>query len=405
VRQARRLESVRYDLRGEVLHTARALEADGQPVIKLNLGNPGEYGLAPPDWLVGAVQDSVRSSSTYTDSRGLLMAREAVAERYSKQGLASAHPDRVFLGNGVSELILMTIQALVDPGDEVLIPAPDYPLWTAALRLCGGTAVHYRCVEEDGWAPDLDQIEELVTSRTKAVVLINPNNPTGAVYPRETVKSLADLARRRGLVLLSDEIYDEITFNDSAQFVSAATLADEGLAITFGGLSKVWRAAGYRGGWMMLSEGLARQGNFVEGLDLLANLRLCPNTMAQHGVAAAASRFGASTDLVSAGGLLRRRRDLVVDALGEIDGVDCVTPDGALYAFPRIDPGLFDVDGDQDLVLSLLRQERLLLSHGSGFNLTDDPHLRIVYLADEDVLADSCSRLARHLTRLRKDHS
>lgn len=397
MRQARRLQDVRYDLRGEILETARALEAEGRSVVQLNLGNPGQYGLNPPDWLVDAVCDAVGSSNTYTDSRGLLHARESVAARYVERGVPSAHPDRVFLGNGVSELILMTIQALVDPGDEVLIPAPDYPLWTAALRLCGGTAVHYPCVEDDGWAPDLDRLEDLVSERTKAVVLINPNNPTGAVYPPETVRRIARIADRHGLVLLSDEIYDEIIFDDSVPFTSAAEVGDDARTITFGGLSKVWRAAGYRGGWMLLSEGLSRETDVIEGLDLLANLRLCPNTMAQHGVAAAARRFGASDVLIGPDGPLRRRRDTVVDALARIDGVDCVTPAGALYAFPRIDAARFDFDDDQDLALTLLKQECLLLSHGSGFNLTGDPHLRIVFLADEALLEDSCDRLARHL--------
>jgi alanine-synthesizing transaminase len=396
VRQAGRLRDVRYDIRGPVLSRARQLEAAGHQILKLNLGNPAPFGLDAPEAVLDMVARSVSSAQGYSDARGIYPARLAVAERYAGLGVQGVGPDQIYLGNGVSELIVMALQALLDEGDEVLIPSPDYPLWTGAVSLCGGRAVHYRCDESAAWEPDLDNAAAQITARTRAIVIINPNNPTGAVYSRPTVLGLLDLARRHGLLVFADEIYDKILY-DGAVHECAAALAPDLMIITFCGLSKTYRLAGFRSGWIVVSGAGQDAAEYLEGLELLANMRLCPNVPAQYAVQTALAGRQDIGDLLRPGGRLRDQRDHAWQKMTEIPGVDCVKPAAALYLFPRLDPDCYKIRDDEQLVIDLLEQQHLLLSHGSGFNLPTADHLRVVFLARVDVLDDAIGRLGRFL--------
>jgi alanine-synthesizing transaminase len=396
VSQASRLRDVRYDIRGPVLRRARQLEADGHQILKLNLGNPAPFGLHATDDVLGGVVHSIGDAQGYSDARGIYPARLAVAGSYAAKGVAGVGPDDVFLGNGVSELIVMALQGLLDPGDEVLIPSPDYPLWTGAVGLCAGRAVHYHCVEQEGWAPDLDHVAEQITPRTKALVIINPNNPTGAVYSRDTLLGLLDLARRHRLLVLTDEIYDQILYEDAVHECAAA-LAPDLLVLTLGGLSKTYRLAGFRSGWLVVSGPRDEAGEYLEGLDLLANMRLCPNVPAQYAIVPALRGDYSIAALLQPGGRLREQRDHAWQKMTEIPGVDCVKPAGALYLFPRLDPDVYKIADDERMVIDLLEQQHLLLSHGTGFNLPTADHLRLVFLARVDVLDDAIGRLASFL--------
>jgi alanine-synthesizing transaminase len=396
VHQASRLRDVRYDIRGPVLRRARQLEAQGHQVLKLNLGNPAAFGLSASDAVLRGVAGSIGDAQGYSDARGIHPARLAVAHAYQRRGVAGTGPDDIFLGNGVSELIVMALQALLNTGDEVLIPSPDYPLWTGAVSLCGGRAVHYRCAEQEGWAPDLDHVASQITARTRALVIINPNNPTGAVYSRQTLLGLLDLARSHGLLVLSDEIYDQILF-EGATHECAAALAPDLLVLTLGGLSKTYRLAGFRSGWLVVSGPRHDAAEYLDGLELLANMRLCPNVPAQHAIAAALGGEADIAHLLRPGGRLREQRDHAWQRLTEIPGVDCVKPDGALYVFPRLDPEVYKIADDERMVIDLLEQQHLLLSHGTGFNLPTADHLRLVFLATVEVLDDAISRLATFL--------
>jgi alanine-synthesizing transaminase len=396
VSQASRLRDVRYDIRGPVLRRARQLEADGHQILKLNLGNPAPFGLHATDEVLGGVVRSIGDAQGYSDARGIYPARLAVAQSYQAKGVAGVGPDDVFLGNGVSELIVMALQGLLDPGDEVLIPSPDYPLWTGAVGLCGGRAVHYRCAEEDGWAPDLDHVAEQITGRTRALVIINPNNPTGAVYSRDTLLGLLEVARRHGLLVLSDEIYDQILY-EGAVHECAAALAPDLLVLTLGGLSKTYRLAGFRSGWLAVCGPRHDAGEYLEGLELLANMRLCPNVPAQYAIAPALRGDYSIAGLLQPGGRLREQRDHAWREMTEIPGVDCVKPAGALYLFPRLDPDVYKIVDDERMVIDLLEQQHLLLSHGTGFNLPTADHLRLVFLARVEVLDDAIGRLASFL--------
>ena len=396
VSQASRLQDVRYDIRGPVLRRARQLEAEGHPVLKLNLGNPAPFGLTAPGAVLDGVVHSIGDAQGYSDARGIYPARLAVARSYEARGVAGAGPDDVLLGNGVSELIVMALQGLLDPGDEVLIPSPDYPLWTGAVGLCGGRAVHYRCDEQAGWAPDLDHVAAQITRRTRALVIINPNNPTGAVYSRDTLLGLLDLARRNQLLVLTDEIYDQILYEDAVHQCAAA-LAPDLLVLTLGGLSKTYRLAGFRSGWLVVSGPRQDAAEYLEGLELLANMRLCPNVPAQFAIEPALSGKHSIAGLLQPGGRLREQRDHSWRKMNEIPGVDCVKPAGALYLFPRLDPDVYKISDDERMVIDLLEQEHLLLSHGTGFNLPTADHLRLVFLAALDVLDDAITRLARFL--------
>ncbi len=396
VSQASRLRDVRYDIRGPVLRRARQLEAEGHQILKLNLGNPAPFGLFAPGPVVADVIASIGDAQGYSDARGIYPARLAVAESFQRKGVTGVGPDDVFLGNGVSELIVMALQGLLNEGDEVLIPSPDYPLWTGAAGLCGGRAVHYRCAEQEGWAPDLEHVADQITSRTRALVLINPNNPTGAVYSRETLLGLLDLARRHGLLVLTDEIYDQILYEDAVHECAAA-LAPDLLVLTLGGLSKTYRLAGFRSGWLVVSGPRRDAAEYLEGLELLANMRLCPNVPAQYAIAPALGGRDSIGELLRPGGRLREQRDRAWQQINEIPGVNCVKPEGALYLFPRLDPDVHKISDDERMVIDLLEQEDLLLSHGTGFNLPSADHLRLVFLAGVDVLDDAIGRLARFL--------
>jgi len=396
VTQASRLQDVRYDIRGPVLRRARQLEAEGHEIVKLNIGNPAPFGLYAPDDVMREVTASIGSAQGYSDARGIYPARLAVAESFGHKGVSGVGPDDVFLGNGVSELIVMALQALLDTGDEVLVPSPDYPLWTGAVGLCSGRAVHYRCDENAGWAPDLDHVASQISDRTRALVIINPNNPTGAVYSPDILLGLLELARQHGLLVLSDEIYDQILY-DGATHQCAAALAPDLLVLTLGGLSKTYRLAGFRSGWLVISGPRQDAGEYLEGLELLANMRMCPNVPAQHAVAPALSGKHSIAHLLQPGGRLREQRDRAWQRMNEIPGVDCVKPAGALYLFPRLDADVYKISDDERMVIDLLEQQHLLVTHGTGFNLPTTDHLRLVFLAPVDVLEDAIGRLATFL--------
>jgi alanine-synthesizing transaminase len=401
VAQANRLRNVRYDIRGPVLRRAQELENAGHRILKLNLGNPAPWGLNAPEPILADVVHNLTEAQGYSDARGIYSARVAVAQYYQTLGVRDVQPDDVFLGNGVSELIVMSLQALLNTGDEVLVPSPDYPLWTGAVTLCGGRPVHYRCDEEQGWQPDLAHVADGITPNTRAIVIINPNNPTGAVYSRETLLGLLDLARRHGLLVLADEIYDKILFDDAVHECAAA-LAPDLLVLTMSGLSKTYRAAGFRSGWMAVSGPKNQADEYLEGLQLLANMRLCPNVPAQHAVQTALGGYQSIRELIKPGGRLYEQRDHAWRKLTAIPGVDCVKPAGALYLFARLDPDIHKIHDDQQMIVDLLEQQLLLLSHGSGFNLPTTDHLRVVFLAPVDVLDDATDRLARFLTTYRQ---
>jgi alanine-synthesizing transaminase len=396
VPQANRLRDVRYDIRGPVLRRARQLEADGHQILKLNLGNPAPFGLSAPESVLRDVVHSIRDAQGYSDARGIYPARLAVAESFERKGVGGVGPDDVFLGNGVSELIVLALQGLLDPGDEVLVPSPDYPLWTGAVGLCGGRAVHYRCDEQEGWAPDLGHVAEQITPRTRALVIINPNNPTGAVYSKDTLLGLLDLARRHGLLVLADEIYDQILYEDAVHECAAA-LAPDLLVLTLGGLSKTYRLAGFRSGWLVVSGPRDEAAEYLEGLELLANMRMCPNVPAQYAIVPALGGKQSIAPLLEPGGRLREQRDHAWAAMNAIPGVDCVKPAGALYLFPRLDPDAHKIVDDERMCIDLLEQQHLLLTHGTGFNLATTDHLRLVFLAPVEVLDDAIGRLSRFL--------
>jgi len=396
VAQAGRLSNVRYDIRGPVLRHARQLEAAGHEIIKLNLGNPAPFGLDAPDDVLSDVVKHISDAQGYSDARGIQPARQAVAQFFERRGVIGVSPDDVFLGNGVSELIVMALQALLDTGDEVLIPSPDYPLWTGAVSLCGGTAVHYRCDEQQDWAPDLDHVASRITARTKALVIINPNNPTGAVYPRQTLLGLLELARKHGLLVLSDEIYDQILYEGAAH-CPAAALAPDLLVLTLGGLSKTYRLAGFRSGWLVISGPREHATDYLDGLELLANMRLCPNVPAQHAIEPALGGRVDITHLLEPGGRLRDQRDHAWQQMTAIPGVTCFRPAGALYLFPRLDPEVYRITDDEQMVIDFLEQQHVLLSHGSGFNLPTTDHLRLVFLASVPLLDEAIGRLATFL--------
>lgn len=395
--QSRKLKDVLYEIRGQALVEAQRLEGEGHRILKLNTGNPASFGFEAPFQIVRDMIESVPNAHGYSDSRGIMSARRAVVYRYEEEpGFPSFDPDDVFLGNGVSELITMTMQALLDEGDEVLIPAPDYPLWTAMTSLGGGTPVHYLCDEANQWNPDLDDIRAKVTDRTKAIVIINPNNPTGAVYSREVLQGIIDIAREHSLLLLSDEIYDRILFDD-AKHIPTATLAPDLLCLTFNGLSKTYRVAGYRSGWMVITGPTDHATGFLEGINLLASTRLCPNVPAQHAVQAALSGVQSIDALIAPTGRFAEQRDTAWQGLEAIPGVSCVQPMGALYAFPRLDPNVHEIHDDAKLVYDFLVQEKVLLVQGTGFNWPDPDHLRIVTLPEARVLSEAIERLGNFL--------
>ncbi len=397
LRQSRKLENVCYDIRGPVLEEAKRLEEEGRRIIKLNIGNPAPFGFEAPDEVLVDVIRNLPESQGYCDSQGLLSARTAIVNHYQERGIDSVGVDDIWLGNGVSELITLSLQAMLDDGDEVLVPAPDYPLWTASTSLAGGRPVHYRCDEASGWLPDLDDMRAKITANTKAVVVINPNNPTGAVYPVGVLNQIADLAREHGLVVMADEIYDKILYDDAVH-VPFAALAPDVFTLTFNGLSKAYRLAGFRSGWLMVSGPKRHATSYLEGITILANMRLCANVPAQHAIQIALGGRQSIRDLVLPGGRLLEQRDAAMKALLAIPGVTCAEPKGALYVFPRLDPELYPIADDQQFVLELLREQHVLVVQGSGFNWPRPDHLRIVTLPRADDLTEAIGRIGEFLS-------
>ena len=401
IRKSSKLDEVCYDIRGPVLEEAHRLEEEGHRVMKLNIGNPAPFGFDVPEEILVDVIHNLPASQGYCDSKGIYTARKAVMQYAQQLGIDGVEIDDVFIGNGVSELVMLAVQGLLENGDEVLIPAPDFPLWSAAVNLCGGRPVHYLCDEAADWAPDLEDLAAKVTPRTRALVIINPNNPTGAVYGRAVLKRLAAFARRHGLVIFADEIYDKIVYDD-AEYIPAATLADDLLVVTFSGLSKSYRAAGFRTGWMIVSGAKRRAQDYIEGLNILASLRLCSNVPTQHAVQTALGGYQSIRDLVRPGGRLAEQRDLAWQLLSEIEGISCVKPRGALYLFARLDIERFNITDDERFVLDLLRQEKILVVQGSAFNWPQPDHFRIVFLPHPEDLRDAIGRLQRFLSGYRQ---
>ncbi len=399
--QSRKLQHVRYDVRGPILVEAERLEAQGHRILKLNIGNPAPFGFAAPEAIVADIVHNLAQAQGYSDSRGIYSARTAVAQYYQGRGLTETSNDDVFIGNGVSELITMVLQAFLDDGNEVLVPAPDYPLWTGAVSLSGGTPVHYRCDESDGWNPDLADIEAKITPQTQALVIINPNNPTGAVYSEEIVRGLVDIARRHELVIFSDEIYEKILFDGAVHHHTATFAGDDVLCLTFSGLSKAYRVCGYRAGWMMISGPRHIAENFLEGLTLLANMRMCANVPGQYAIQTALGGYQSIEEYIHPGGRFYEQSALAARLLNEIPGVSCVKPRGALYCFPRLDPDVYPIEDDEAFVLGLLRDKKILVTHGTGFNWFAPDHFRLVTLPDVDTLTEAIGRIADHLSTLR----
>ena len=402
IRQSKKLQGVRYDVRGPILTEAQRLEAEGHRILKLNIGNTAPFGFEAPEQIVADMVHHLPESAGYCESQGIWSARTAVMNYYQSRGLRDVGVDDIFIGNGVSELISMVLQAFVDDGNEILVPAPDYPLWTAAVTLSGGKAVHYLCDEEQGWNPDLDDIESKITPNTHALVVINPNNPTGAVYSEATVKGLVDIARRHQLVLMADEIYEKILFDDAVHHHAATYADDDVLCLTFSGLSKAYRVCGYRAGWVMVSGPRDIATDFLEGLTLIANMRMCSHVPAQHAIQAALGGYQSIEELIVPGGRFYEQSMLADRLLNEIPGVSNVRPRGALYCFPRLDTEMYAIEDDQKLVIDLLRAKKLLVTHGSGFNWPEPDHFRLVTLPDEKVLTEAIDRIADFLAHRRR---
>jgi alanine-synthesizing transaminase len=399
--QSQKLQNVCYEIRGPVHAHAARLEAEGHRIMKLNIGNPALFGFEAPDVIMRDMIHALPYSQGYSESAGVLSARRAVVTRYELIDFPYFDVDDVILGNGVSELITMTMQSLLNDGDEVLIPAPDYPLWTAMTALSGGRAVHYRCDEDNDWNPDIADIASKITDRTKAIVIINPNNPTGAVYSREVLEQLVELARQHSLLILADEIYDKILYDDAVH-TSVASLAPDLLCITFNGLSKAYRVCGYRAGWLVLTGPKDHAKGFIEGLGILASTRLCANVPGQHAIQVALGGYQSIDALVAPGGRLYEQRNITWEKLNEIPGVSCVKPMGALYAFPRLDPNVHEIHNDELFVQDLLLQEKILVVQGTGFNLTDHNHFRIVTLPWGRDLENAVERIGNFLSSYRQ---
>ncbi len=398
-----KLANVCYDIRGPVLARAKQMEDDGHRIIKLNIGNPAPFGFEPPEEIVVDVIQNLRGASGYSDSKGLFAARKAVMHYCQQKKIKGVGIEDIYLGNGASELIVMAMQALLEQGDEVLVPAPDYPLWTAAVSLAGGTPRHYICDEGNDWLPDLNDIRGKITTNTRAIVLIHPNNPTGALYPEELLKEVVEIARKHQLIVYADEIYDKVLY-DGAHHTSIASLADDVLFITLNGLSKNYRACGYRAGWMIVSGEKRHAQDYIEGLTMLASMRLCSNVPGQTAIQTALGGYQSIEDLVAPTGRLAKQRDMAWEMLNAMPGVSCVKPKAALYLFPKLDPKVYPIADDQQFILELLLEEKVLLVQGSGFNWPQPDHFRVVFLPHEDDLKEALNRLARFLENYRKRH-
>ncbi|WP_325097031.1 pyridoxal phosphate-dependent aminotransferase [Marinomonas ostreistagni] len=401
IRKSNKLANICYEIRGPVLKEAVRMEDEGHRILKLNIGNPAPFGFEAPDEILVDVIKNLPNAQGYCESKGLFSARKAVMQKYQALGIRSANVENVCMGNGVSELIVMAMQALLNDGDEILIPAPDYPLWTAAATLSGGYVRHYLCDEENGWQPDIADIKSKITNKTKALVIINPNNPTGAVYSEAILKELVALAEEHGLLLFSDEIYDKILYDD-AQHIPTATLTEGKVpCVTFGGLSKVYRTAGFRSGWMIITGPKTGIEDYIAGIDMLSSMRLCANVPAQHAVQTALGGYQTINELTAPGGRLFEQRNLAWEILDSIPGVHCHKPEGALYLFPRLDPKVYNIKDDVEVALRFLKEEKVLLVHGTGFNWPTPDHLRIVFLPHVEELQPAMERFAAFLSRLR----
>lgn len=397
-KQSKKLANVLYDIRGPILEEAQRMEARGHRILKLNIGNPAPFGFEAPETIMMDIIEHLPETQGYSDSRGLYSARTAIVQYYQNEGIMNITTDDVYLGNGVSELIPMTLQAMLDHGDEILVPSPDYPLWTASTQLADGTPVHYHCDEENNWYPDIEDIKSKITPNTCGIVIINPNNPTGAVYSREILQQIVDLAKEHGLVIFADEIYEKITY-DGAEMVHISSLAgDDVLCLTFSGLSKAYRVAGYRAGWVAISGPKLAAAPYIEGINLLANMRLCANVPAQHAVQTALGGYQSINDLILPGGRLKEQRDLSYKMLNDMDGITVNQAEGALYLFPKIDTDKFNITSDEKFMLDLLREQKILLSHGTAFNWDKPDHFRLVFLPDTRTLKDALERLGNFLS-------
>ncbi|WP_416763465.1 pyridoxal phosphate-dependent aminotransferase [Roseateles sp. So40a] len=403
VTKSSKLANVCYDIRGPVLDKARQMEEEGQKIIKLNIGNIAAFGLMPPDEIVQDMIRNLPDAAGYTDSKGLFAPRKAVVHYCQEKGIRGVAVDDVYLGNGASELIVMALNAMLDNGDEVLLPAPDYPLYTAAVALSGGNPVHYVCDESSDWFPDIADIRAKITPRTKAIVVINPNNPTGALYPEPLLREIVELARQHQLIILADEIYDK-TLYDGHVHTSIAALSDDVLTLTFNGLSKNYRSCGYRAGWMVVSGDKRHALDYITGLNMLASMRLCANTPGQLAIQTALGGYQSIKDLVAPGGRLARQRDLAYELLSQIPGVSVVKPKAALYMFPRLDPKIYPIEDDQQFAYELLAEEKVLIVQGTGFNWKSPDHFRLVFLPNTDDLRDAVGRIERFLATYRKRH-
>ncbi|WP_221795279.1 pyridoxal phosphate-dependent aminotransferase [Oceanobacter mangrovi] len=394
IRKSDKLANVFYDIRGPVLEAAKRMEEEGHRILKLNIGNPKPFGLDAPEEIIQDVIYNLPDSEGYSDSKGLFSARKAIMQYAQQKKIQNVAIEDIIIGNGVSELIVASMQGLINNGDEVLIPAPDYPLWTGAVTLAGGRAVHYICDEQSDWYPDLDDMRAKVTDRTKAMVLINPNNPTGAVYPKELLLGMLEIARENNLVVFSDEIYDKILF-DGVEHVSTASLADDLLIITMNGLSKNYRLAGFRSGWMIISGAKHRARDYIQGLEMLSSMRLCANVPAMFAIQTALGGYQSIDDLVAEGGRIRQQRDIAYEALNSIPGISCVKPKGALYCFPRMDVQKFNIRNDERMVLDLLEQQKILIVHGAAFNWSTPDHFRVVFLPRPEDLNLAMDRVGQ----------
>lgn len=392
--KSNKLANVFYDIRGPVAHAAKKMEEDGHRILKLNIGNPKPFGLDAPEEIIQDVILNLPDSEGYCDSKGLFSARKAVMQYSQQKGIKDVSIEDIILGNGVSELIVMSMQGLLNSGDEVLIPSPDYPLWTGAVSLAGGTPIHYHCDEQSNWFPDMEDIRKKVNKKTKALVLINPNNPTGAVYPDEVLLELIQIARENNLIVFSDEIYDKILF-DGATHTSTASLADDLLFITFNGLSKNYRLAGFRAGWMIISGAKHRAKDYIEGLEMLASMRLCANVPSQHAIQTSLGGYQSIDDLVAPGGRIYEQRNIAYEALNSIPGISCTKPMGALYCFPKIDIKKFNIHNDERMVLDLLEQQKILVVHGTAFNWAQPDHFRVVFLPRPEDLSLALDKMGQ----------
>ena len=390
--QSKKLNDVCYDIRGPILEKADALQHEGHKILKLNIGNPAPFGFEASEEIITHVRNHLNEAQGYIDSQGLPEARQAIMKECSAQGIRDVDVDDIFIGNGVSELISISMQALLNEGDEVLIPSPDYPLWTASVTLSGGQPIHYHCDEQADWYPSISDIKSKINDKTRAIVIINPNNPTGAVYDKQILIEIIEVARANNLIIFSDEIYGKITF-DKIPFIPIAALSEDVFIVTFSGLSKTYKLAGFRCGWMVMSGPKKIAKNYIEGLNILSNMRLCSNVLAQFAVEPALKNESLGQQLALPNGKLENQRNITWNALNKIPGISCVKPGGTFYLFPRLDPKYYDIDNDEDLILDVLSSEKILLVQGSAFNIPDNHHFRIVFLPSADLLSDALARI------------